>query len=886
MLRSIALLIVAGFLALVPPTVAEETSSVWQYLGQRATRLSAQLPPLATSAEEWEKQRAELTTRLAATLGLPAREPMQATTLGCQTRGDLVFEEVAFHWAERVFASGTVIRRQPADGRQPALVLTPGYLGHYTFRAYRPFVEQLARQGVLVLFIDDPRTDRRHSPAAGLYATAAAAGMPVAGIQVFDALRGLDYLQTRADVDASQIGIAGLREGALQAYLAAALEPRFQCVIAAGGTATYTALVQAAAAGQPAAPPSAFVPGLLEWTDLDRVAACLAPRPVLIAGGAGRWPAAGGEAVVGAMQAVYGLYQAQDRIRQVPGDPADDLTPYADEAGQWLKAAMRPSAGSPPQGAPSPSPGVAEAPAASPAPAEMDFQVLGYLQRRLENTVAARHAAPLTEAAWNTHRQAIVDGLRAVCDAAPQTAPDDQVLATDPSDDLVIERLALGVDAGFRCPAVLVRPASSTGKCPGVVLSPDDRQCYATARITDAARRLAVSGYWVLVPEHASVDPQSLQTLADADQPSFYGDEAKRLVGPADAVGRSPLALRVAEDLAAFRHVAGRGEVDAAQIVIAGSGLGGLDASLAALLDERAAAVAAVNVTTLRDWALNVAPGELHFFHLMPYLPALANVTDWDCVYAALAPRPLAVVRLTDGWPRTGLDQVATRTTSVYGLLNSPDALRVLGPRDLTDELEAAAPAGPPRHVLAAARTLVPTPPTAGLVGAPEVLKSRATVDSAAGLIWLVAEMSGYEQELAGSGYRLQTWSFFNDNREKQQGRQLTPLLFHKQGETYELTAVGKPRVNAGTGLQTFDFEPVAGTDQVGDGYYFGWYDGDAAGAPNAGAVEFEDAPDARMSILTGDGQMQGQRVQLGGAYHVQSEYRRQYSIMAVSKKP
>lgn len=132
----------------------------------------------------------------------------------------------------------------------------------------------------------------------------------------------------------------------------------------------------------------------------------------------------------------------------------------------------------------------------------------------------------------------------------------------------------------------------------------------------------------------------------------------------------------------------------------------------------------------------------------------------------------------------------------------------------------------------------------------------------------------------------LQTWSFFNDNGDKQHGRQLTPLLFRKQGETYELTGVGKPRANAGAGLQTFDFEPVAGTDQVGDGCYFGWYDGDAAGAPNAGVVEFEDAPDARMSILTGDGQMQGQRVEVGQAYRVQAEYRRQYSIMAVSKKP
>lgn len=886
MLRSSTLFVLAGFLALASRSAAEDASPAMQSLGQRAARLSAQLPPLGTSVEAWDKQRAELTTRLAATLGLPDREPMQAVALGSQPAGELVLEEVAFHWAERVFASGTVIRRQAADGRQPAIVLTPGHLGHYAFRDERPFVEQLARQGVVVLFLDDPRTGRRHGPEAGLYATAAAAGMPVAGIQVFDALRGCDYLQTRADVDAGQIGIAGLREGALPAYLAAALEPRFQFVIAAGGTTTFAALIQAAAAGQASGPPSVFVPGMLEWTDLDRVAACLAPRPVLVAGGAGRWPAAGCETVVGTMQAVYGLHQAQDRIRLAPGDEADDLTPCAVAAAEWLKSGVLPSATAPPPSVQSAPGGGSEASAAAAAPAEVDFQVLGYLQRRIENSVAARHFEALTAAAWQAHRETLGAWLRTACGAGPETAPDDQVLGTASNDDLVVERLALGVDPDFRCPAVLVRPASPAGKSPGVVLSHDDRQCYAVARLTDAARRLATAGYWVIVPEHASVHPQSLQPVANAEQPSFYGDDAKRLIGPADAVGRSPLAWRVREDLAAFRHLAGRGEVDAAQIVMAGSGVGGIDVSLAALLEERIAGVAAVDVTTGRDWAANVAPGELHFFHLMPYLPALATVGDWDCVYAALAPRPLAVVRLTDGWPRTGFDQVAARAGSVFGLVNHPDLLHVLGPRDLTAELESAAPAGAARHVLAAARTLVPTPPTAGLVGSPDVLKSRATVDSAPGLIWLVAEMSGYEQELAGSGYRLQTWSFFNDNGDRQQGRQLTPLAFRKQGETYELIGVGKPRANTGAGLQTFDFEPVAGTDQVGDGCYFGWYDGDATGAPNAGVVEFEDAPDARMSILTGDGQMQGQRVQLGQTYRVQSEYRRQYSIMAVSKQP
>jgi len=49
--------------------------------------------------------------------------------------------------------------------------------------------------------------------------------------------------------------------------------------------------------------------------------------------------------------------------------------------------------------------------------------------------------------------------------------------------------------------------------------------------------------------------------------------------------------------------------------------------------------------------------------------------------------------------------------------------------------------------------------------------------------------------------------------------------------------------------------------------------------------AEFEDAPDALMIILTADGQMSGQNPKIGDTYRIQSQYRRRYSVMAVSKK-
>jgi len=856
----------------------QESSSIFDYLGQRAANMAASLPSVSDSAEGWERQRTELVGELSNTLGLPDREPMKAGVTDTKQDGDLVIEEIAYSWAGETYVSATVIRGTQASGRQPAIVMPSGWLGHHTFLPYREFVEHMARQGFVVLFIDDPRTGKRQAPYAGFYAAASSAGIQGAGVQVFDAVRGLDYLLTRSDVDSGKIGIAGSGAGALHAYMAAALEPRFQFVVAVGGTTTYEALARTAVNGKGPDDPSAFVAGILGATDMDRVAACIAPRPVLVAGDANsqRWPADGCVQVLRTMKTVYGLSDAQDRICQIPGEQSDDMTPYIPEIARLLETTVLPTLK-----------GSDAAPAACEAPGELDFSMLRCLQRRIAAQTAALPVEPASQTEWQAHREEIIQWLRTACALDSMKPAADEVVEVLEVDDVVTEQLSLGVDADFSCPAVLVRHAGDdlTGRA-GVVLSHDGRQSAASAKIVAAARHLASAGYWVIVPDHASVHEQSLQPLANAEQPSFYGDEAARFYGPADAAGLPPLALRVAENLAAFRHLAARSEVDAANIVAAGLGTGGVDACLAAVLEGQIAGAASIDATTIRDWAVNVAPSELHFFHIMPYLPSLLTKTDLDCLYAAIAPRPLLAVRLKSGWPRSGFEQLAATTSAVYKLQQAEKALLVLGPRDVTEELEASMPEGIQKHLFSAARTLVPTPPKPGIVGNVDGLTSRQTADSASGLIWIVAEMDGYDQELTVSGYQLDAWSFFNDNGNSQKGRVITPLLFKKQDAKYELMGIGTTRTNAGTGAQSFPFELVQGSDVVDEGCFFGWHTGDLEGNYNPGVAEFQDSPDALMIILTADGQMSGQKLKVGATYRLQSQYRRRYSVMAASKKP
>lgn len=859
--RIVALLIVL----LASHWCRAEESNLWDYLGQRAEQLSATRASTPESLEDWQLQQGKTIERLTLALGLPARQSMKAEVVDIHSRDDLAFEEIVYHWADDTYASGTLIHASAESGRRPAVVIPSGWLGHYTFRAYRPLVEALACEGVAVFFIDDVRTGKRQAPRAGLYAAASAAGIPVAGIQVFDALRALDYLSTRPDIDAGKIGIAGVGQGAFQVYMAAAIEPRFQFAIAVKGTTSFDSLVQAAGPGRGPEDPSAYIPGLLEFTDVDHIAACLAPRPLLLADAmrSETWPAGGRMQVLRTLRTIYGQCNAESNLRSLAIRASGDDAATAAEVAAWVTEDALPALSA-----------EATPPSSCGKPETVSLDILAYLQSKM------------TEQA-TVDKPKVIEWLQGMCQRDRSGSAESEVVATETVDDLLVEELSLAAASGYRCPAVLFRESTeSSTPSPAVILSHGDRESAFAAQLNEYARQLAKAGYWVILPDHASVHRDSKQSLVGTDLPSFYGDDAASLYGPADAVGQSPLALRTLDNLAAFSYLADRSEIAANQITIAGCNAGALDACLAALLEPEIAGVAAVDVTTLRDWIATTAPAENRFFHLLPYLPNQLKYADWDQLLAAIAPRPLTIVRLKDGWPASGFDQVTATVESSYEAAGAAPCLTVLGPRDVTEQLEATTADAIQRQLIASARAFVPAPPRPGMVGNPQGLVSRNSRDSAAGIVWLIAEMDGYEQEFIDGGYRVKTWAMFNDNGVAQAGDVATPLIFRRQGEQYELIGIGKSRSNDGTGRQTFDFELQQGDDAVGAGCFFGWHTGDGAGTVNAGVIEYDTVADAKMLILTLDGQISNQKIELGQAYRQQAQFSRRYSITAQSEIP
>ena len=109
----------------------------------------------------WQERRKAVRAALAELLGLPPREPMRAAVAATRTEGDLIVEDVIYLWAERAYVTGNVVRPKDMTGPLPALVVPPGWLGDWKQGYYTPFVDAQARDGYVVLFIDDPHVGRR-----------------------------------------------------------------------------------------------------------------------------------------------------------------------------------------------------------------------------------------------------------------------------------------------------------------------------------------------------------------------------------------------------------------------------------------------------------------------------------------------------------------------------------------------------------------------------------------------------------------------------------------------------------------------------------------------------------------------------------------------------
>jgi pimeloyl-ACP methyl ester carboxylesterase len=250
------------------------------------------------SAEDLQKLSETVRSRLAEMWGpFPAeRTPLNAKSLGSIEQDDYLVERIIFESRPKFFVTANLYRPKDVKGRLPAILFPPGHTPEgKAYEPYQRFGILGARHGFVVLIWDPVgQGERLQLWDSGKKASLAGPGTSEHGVlghqcyllglnlmqyRVWDASRALDYLESRDDVDAGRIAMAGSSGGGMETLQFAPVEPRIKAAIPVSAVATFRAKTEAL---RIADPEQVLYSTLRYGIDHPELLASLAPRPLMV----------------------------------------------------------------------------------------------------------------------------------------------------------------------------------------------------------------------------------------------------------------------------------------------------------------------------------------------------------------------------------------------------------------------------------------------------------------------------------------------------------------------------------------------------------------------------------------------------------------------------
>jgi len=197
------------------------------------------------------------------------------------------------------------------------------------------FGYRLMKKGYVVLAIDHRGWGERYEELKGYHRNPTKTfllGRNTTGLRVWDCLRAVDYLETRPEVDASQISCVGMSMGAEIALLATALDRRIKAAIISGWFGTFKHFFIERYVG-----PEMLIPGILKYGELVDIAGLIAPRPLFIE--IGRYDTLinieESMKAFEKLKQIYSLYEVQDKLGLDLFEGGH--IPYGKNSFPWLK---------------------------------------------------------------------------------------------------------------------------------------------------------------------------------------------------------------------------------------------------------------------------------------------------------------------------------------------------------------------------------------------------------------------------------------------------------------------------------------------------------------------------------------------------------------------
>jgi hypothetical protein len=284
------------------------------------------------SVADFEAHRAKVRQAfLSAIGGLPEeRTPLHPEVTGQVDGGSYTIEKLIYQSLPDFFVTSLLYLPKEREARAPAVLFVCGHAeSGKAYPVYQAVCADLASNGFVVLAMDPPGQGERYQywePETGRRIVGGCttehthAGLPfilqgasIARTFVWDAIRAVDYLASRTDVDPDRIAVTGNSGGGTQASFLMVAEPRF----AAAAPCTFImTLGSYLKTGQTQDAEQIVRGAFLYGPDHDDYLTCMAPKPVLVGSVAyDFFPIEGALEAVERARRIYALYGAEEKVQ-------------------------------------------------------------------------------------------------------------------------------------------------------------------------------------------------------------------------------------------------------------------------------------------------------------------------------------------------------------------------------------------------------------------------------------------------------------------------------------------------------------------------------------------------------------------------------------------
>jgi hypothetical protein len=310
------------------------------YFKDQVKRIAGDCLTNLTTKEAWEQKRPELRRQFLDMMGLwplPAKTDLKATVTGTVDGGAFTVEKLHFQSVPGLYVTANLYVPKTKPGDKPRKYPTVLYVcGHgnvvengvsYGSKAsYQYHPAWFASHGYVCLILDTLQLAEIQGLHHGVFHQKLywwyARGYTPAGVELWNAMRALDYLETRPEVDAKRIGVTGRSGGGATSWWVAAADERIQAAVPVAGIADlYSHVCEGATPrfkdGVVSGHCDCMYPVNAYRWDFAQVAALVAPRPLLLGNSDDDaiFPVAGYRRLAEKASKVYALYGAADQFQ-------------------------------------------------------------------------------------------------------------------------------------------------------------------------------------------------------------------------------------------------------------------------------------------------------------------------------------------------------------------------------------------------------------------------------------------------------------------------------------------------------------------------------------------------------------------------------------------